>query len=123
VAAIEAGFVQSEIEDSAYEAARAVDAGDQIVVGVNDFVADEELPIPLLTVDPVLEREQMARLATVRSARAAADVDAALEAVAGAAAGDANLLHPMKTALAAGASVGEVSDVLRAEFGEYRPTA
>ncbi len=121
VAAIEAGFVQREIEDSAYQTARAVDSGDQIVVGVNDFVSADDAPIPVLVVDPALEQEQVARLVAERAARGHDALAAALAEVATAAAGTENLLYPMKAALRAGATVGEVSGVLRDHFGEYRP--
>lgn len=120
VAAIEAGFQQDQIEDAAYDAARAIDAADQVVVGVNRFTVDEEPDTPVLVVDPALEQTQTARLAELRSARDAEALDVALHAVRSAAEGDANLLYPMKTALQAHATIGEISDVLRDVFGTYQ---
>ncbi len=121
VAAIEAGFVQREIEDSAYAAARAIDAGERVVVGVNRYTVADDPPVPILTVDPALEAAQAAAVAARRSQRDAAAVAARLEEVRTAAEGTANLLYPMKSALAAGATLGEVSAVLRDVFGSYRP--
>ena len=118
VAAVENGLVQAEIEESAYRTAQAVDAGEQIIVGVNRFTSGEGDDVPPLTLDPYLERDQVARLAAFKEDR---DVDSRLEAMRAAADGTENLLYPMKEALAAGATVGEVSNVLRDVFGEYRP--
>ncbi len=121
VPAIEAGFPQSEIEEAAYQTARAVESGDEIVVGVNAFESGSDQRVPLLSVEPQLEQDQVARLMEHRSQRDAAAVEAGLSDVRQTAKSTANLLRPMKTALAAGATVGEVSDVLREEFGVYRP--
>ncbi|HEX9644188.1 MAG TPA: methylmalonyl-CoA mutase family protein [Acidimicrobiia bacterium] len=120
VAAIEAGFPQRAIEDAAYATARAVEALDEVVVGVNRFVVDDPAPVPAMTVDPELETAQVAAVAQVRAGRDLDAVDQALADVAGAARGDANLLYPMKRALAAMATVGEVSDALRQVFGTYQ---
>jgi methylmalonyl-CoA mutase N-terminal domain/subunit len=122
VAAIEAGFPQDQIEEAAYEAARAIEAGTQVVVGVNRFVVAAEPDMPVLVVDPALERAQAARLAELREARDHAAVAGALDDIRTAAQGDTNLLYPMKTALANGATVGEISDILRSEFGVYGRT-
>ena len=119
VAAIEAGFQQDQIEDAAYDAARAIDQVNQVVVGVNRFTTSDEPDTPVLVVDPALERAQVARLAQLRAARDETAVRAALEAVRSAAAGDANVLYPMKEALREMATIGEVSDVLRGVFGVY----
>ena len=119
VAAVEAGVVQAAIEESAYRAAQAIDSGEQFIVGVNAFVDDEAAGVPPLELDPDLEHEQVSRLKLHREDRG--EIGAELLAVRAAAAGSDNLLYPMKSALAAGATVGEVSDVLRSEFGEYRP--
>ncbi|MGI9648760.1 MAG: methylmalonyl-CoA mutase family protein, partial [Acidimicrobiia bacterium] len=119
VAAVEAGVVQAEIENSAYRAARAVETGEQVIVGVNRFVTDEGTVVPPLTLDPDLEPEQIERLTSHRAERG--ELTGELEAVRRAAEGTDNLLYPMKAALAAGATVGEVSNVLRGVFGEYRP--
>jgi methylmalonyl-CoA mutase N-terminal domain/subunit len=119
VAAIEAGFQQDQIDDAAYEAARAVEAESQIVVGVNRFTVAAEPDTPILVVDPGLERAQTARLAELRATRDQAAVIGALDDIRIAAGGDANLLYPMKGALARGATIGEISDVLRDVFGIY----
>ncbi|MGQ0519815.1 MAG: acyl-CoA mutase large subunit family protein [Actinomycetota bacterium] len=121
VAAIEAGFLQDEVDQAAYAVARAVDAGDKVVVGVNRFVDDDAAPAELLPSDPDLERRQAERVRGVRAGRDAEEVRAALAGVATAARGTANLLEPMKEALRARATLGEVSDVLRAELGTHEP--
>jgi len=122
VAAIEEGFQKSEIEKSAYAVAQEIDAGERVVVGVNRFTVDEEEPYEPLRVDPTIEAEQRARLERVRAERDQAAVDAALERVRAAAAGTDNLLYPMRDALRARATVGEVSDALRDVWGVYTPT-
>jgi len=118
VAAIEAGYQQNEIEQAAYAAARAVDRGEQVMVGVNRFAGDEGAPpVAALAVDPELARRQVERVRRLRAARDDAAVAPALGALERAARSDANLLPPMKEALRAGATLGEVSDVLREVFG------
>ena len=117
--AIEAGYVQAEIQKAAYDYQKAVESKEQIVVGVNDFVAAEERPFPILRVDPNLEREQVARLCTLRARRDAAKVDAALAELARRAAGSENLLPAILSAVETYATVGEISDTLRRVFGEY----
>ncbi|MDH3605464.1 MAG: methylmalonyl-CoA mutase family protein [Acidimicrobiia bacterium] len=119
VAAIETGMVQAAIEESAYRTARAVDSAEQVIVGLNAYVEDGATGVPPLELDPDLEADQIASLKLFKEGRE--DVDGALEAIGIAAAGSDNVLFPMKAALAAGATVGEVSDVLREVFGEYRP--
>ena len=121
VAAIEAGFPQGEIERAAYAVAQAIDAGGQVVVGVNRFVDEgETVPVPVLTVDADLQRRQVERVRAFRTARDGAAVSAALATVEVAAEAEAvNVLPPMKEALRAGATLGEVSDALRRVFGEH----
>jgi methylmalonyl-CoA mutase N-terminal domain/subunit len=121
VAAIEVHYLQDEVDRAAYAAARAVESGDRVVVGVNRYVDEDAAPAELLPADPELERRQVARVRAVRGARDAAAVHAALDDVGAAARGTANVLDPMKVALRAGATLGEVSDVLRAELGVYEP--
>ncbi len=121
VAAIEQGFPQGQIENAAYDDARALESGDRTLVGVNRFTVDDEPPTPILAVDPDLERNQVAALSRVRANRDEETVSAALAAVRATAESDDNLLVPMKAALAAKATVGEVSGVLRDVFGRYRP--
>ncbi|MBI2168487.1 MAG: methylmalonyl-CoA mutase [Actinobacteria bacterium] len=122
VAAIEAGYMQAEIENSAFEWARAVDGGSKVIVGVNRFVDESPEPADVFPIDPELERRQSQRVAELRERRDSAAVKKALEDVRSAARGDANLLYPMKDALRAFATLGEVSDVLREEFGVYQPS-
>ncbi len=122
VAAIEQGFQKLEIEKSAYQFAQEIDAGERVVVGVNRFTLDEEEPYEPLRVDPAIEREQCASLERVRAERDQAAVDSALAAVRAAAAGTDNLLYPMRDALRARATVGEVCDALRSVWGVYTPT-
>ncbi|MGH9094350.1 MAG: acyl-CoA mutase large subunit family protein [Acidimicrobiales bacterium] len=121
VAAIEAGFMQEEIEQAAYGYATDVDKGEKIIVGVNKYVEDAAEPTDVFPIDPELQEAQMARVRRTRAERDQASVDAALEDVTAAARGDANLLVPMKEALKRRATLGEVSDALRREFGEYHP--
>ncbi len=122
VAAIDAGFPQREIEDAAYRHARAVDSGDIVVVGVNAFGVGEETQPEVMVVDPELELRQQSVLAERKAARDAEVIERRLDAVVTAARGDANLLYPMKDAIEAGASVGEISGALVSVFGRYIPS-
>jgi methylmalonyl-CoA mutase N-terminal domain/subunit len=117
--AIETGYIQQEIQKSAYEYQQAVDGGEQVVVGVNRFQADEERAIPTLQVDPNIERTQVARLNALRARRDAAKSRAALEEVERRACGKENLMPAILAAVEAYATVGEISDALRRAFGEY----
>ena len=118
--AIEAGFVQGEIQKAAYGFQRAVEKKDQIVVGVNDFVAEEERSIPTLRIDPEIERSQIARLNALRAKRDSARAQSALAELQRRAATTENLLPAILAAVEAYATVGEISDALRRVFGEYR---
>ena len=120
VAAIEAGFQQREIEDAAYKHARSVEADSTVIVGVNRFRVPESEPSDVLRVDPRIERDQVARLQQLRAARDQPLVDQALAALREAAAGDSNLLYPIRDALRIDATVGEVSTALADVFGRYR---
>jgi methylmalonyl-CoA mutase N-terminal domain/subunit len=120
---IEEGWVQREIQDVAYERERAKDAGDRIIVGVNAYEADEEEPVDIAEVDETLERQQQERLEALRAERDEGAVEAALDAVRTAAAGDENLMPPLIDAVSAEATTGEICDAMRAEFGEYEPGA
>ncbi|HZD67237.1 MAG TPA: methylmalonyl-CoA mutase family protein [Acidimicrobiales bacterium] len=122
VAAIEAGFMQEEIEKAAYAYAKAVDDEEKVIVGVNRFVEDAPEPAEVFPVDPALQAAQQDRVREVRASRDQAGVEAALADVAAAARGTQNLLVPMKEALRRRATLGEVSDVLREAFGTYQPT-
>jgi methylmalonyl-CoA mutase N-terminal domain/subunit len=121
VAAIEKGFQKNEIEKAAYEIARAIDTDERIVVGVNRFRVDEEDPYDALRVDPAIEEQQAERLARLRSERDQPEVDKHLAALADAARGTDNVLYPMKDALRARATVGEVCNALRDVWGVYTP--
>src|SRR6476646_3239355 len=120
-AAIEQGFQKSEIEAAAYQVAREIDEGERIVVGVNKFVADGEEPYQPLRQDPSLEAVQAARLARLRHERAKEPVARGLSALKTAAEGDENVLYPLRDALRADATLGEVCDALRDVWGEYQP--
>lgn len=117
--AIETGFIQGEIERAAYDYQRAVDSGEQIVVGVNRFAIEEPGSIPVLRIDERLEREQIERLHKVKARRDSTAVRSALDRVERAAQGDENLMPHIINAVEAYATVGEISDKLRAVFGEY----
>jgi methylmalonyl-CoA mutase N-terminal domain/subunit len=122
VAAIEAGFMQDEIEAAAYAFAKGVDDGEKIIVGVNKFV-DAEMEEPeVFPIDPQLQIRQIDRVKQLKASRDNAAVEARLEDVRAAARGTQNLLVPMKEALRLGVTLGEVSDALRAEFGVYQPS-
>ncbi|MFJ3928234.1 methylmalonyl-CoA mutase [Streptomyces sp. NPDC090022] len=121
VAAIEAGFQKGEIERNAYRIAQETDSGERVVVGVNRFALAEEEPYEPLRVDPEIEVRQRERLARLRAERDRRAVDAALAALREAAAGTQNVLYPMKEALRARATVGEVCTALREVWGTYVP--
>jgi methylmalonyl-CoA mutase N-terminal domain/subunit len=118
--AIEAGYVQQEIQKAAYEYQKAVDAGEQVVVGVNRFQAEEERPIPTLRLDPAIEREQVARLNALRARRDTSKTKAALAEIEQRARGNENLMPAILAAVEVYATVGEISDALRRAFGEYQ---
>ncbi|PZS26536.1 MAG: methylmalonyl-CoA mutase [Pseudonocardiales bacterium] len=122
VHAIEAGFQKTEIERAAYEIALSIDEGSRVIVGVNRFVVDDDERYQPLRVDPTLEAAQRERLATLRAERDAGAVEEALAEVRKAAEGTDNVLYPMKEALRARATVGEVCDTLRGVWGVYQPT-
>ncbi|HEY6622513.1 MAG TPA: methylmalonyl-CoA mutase family protein [Acidimicrobiales bacterium] len=121
VDAIEAQFMQQEIEQAAYAYAKAIDDNEKIVIGVNKFADDANEPNDVFPIDVELQRSQIASVQKVRADRDQAAVDAALSDIEAAARGTQNLLVPMKEALGSMATLGEVSDVLRGVFGEFRP--
>ncbi|AJT64830.3 Methylmalonyl-CoA mutase [Streptomyces lydicus] len=122
VAAIERGFQKDEIERNAYRIARETEDGERVVVGVNRFRLDEEEPYVPLRLDPAIEAQQIERLAALRDRRNPREVSAALDALRKAAEGSENVLYPMRDALRARATVGEVCDALRGVWGTYVPT-
>ena len=118
--AIESGFVQGEIQKAAYEFQGSVESKEQIVVGVNDFIAKEERGIPTLRIEPEIERSQVARLQALRAKRDSAKTTAALAELQRRAGSSENLLPAILAAVEAYATVGEISDALRRVFGEYQ---
>jgi methylmalonyl-CoA mutase N-terminal domain/subunit len=122
VDAIEAQYMQGEIEQAAYAYAKAIDDNEKIVIGVNKYVDETNDPADVFPIDEELQRSQVASVKAVRAERDQSGVDAALLDVEAAARGTQNLLVPMKVALVRMATLGEVSDVLRGVFGEYRPS-
>jgi methylmalonyl-CoA mutase, N-terminal domain len=122
VEAIEQGFQKAEIERSAYAIALEIEDGERVVVGLNRYTTDGEEPYEPLRVDPAIEAEQRERLARLRAERDGAAVQQALDALRAAASGTDNVLHPMKRALAARATVGEVCHALRGVWGVYSPS-
>jgi len=127
LAAIEAGLIQREIQESAYRAQIAIDSGAAIVVGVNRFAADggrsDGAAVPLFAIDPDVERQQVERVRAVRARRDANAARAAMAAVSDAARGGANLVPPIVAAVEAHATVGEIADAMRAVFGEFEETS
>jgi methylmalonyl-CoA mutase N-terminal domain/subunit len=121
VAAIEQGYQMDEIEQAAYDYAKSIDDGERIIVGLNKFTVDVEAEPTVFPIDPALERGQVERVRAVRASRSADEVAARLDEVKAAARGTQNLLYPMKEALRAKATLGEVSDALREVFGVYQP--
>lgn len=118
--AIESGFVQSEIQKAAYDFQRAVEKKEQIVVGVNDFIAEEERGVPTLRIDAEIEKSQIARLQALRAKRNASRVQSALNELKRRASTNENLLPTILNAIESYATVGEISDALRHVFGEYQ---
>ena len=121
--AVEEGYPQREIANSAYQFQRQVDTGERAIVGVNKFTADEGAKIPTLKIDMAVERDQVARVQALRARRDAAAAAAATEAVRAAARGDDNLFPRVLAAVKAGVTVGEISQVFREVFGEHRDPA
>jgi len=123
VAAIEQGFYQEQIQESAYRHQQLVESGERVIVGVNRFQDELPVEVPILKVDPDLERDQRERLARHRQRRDQVPVDLSLARVEQAAQGTANLLPVMREALLAGATLGEICTRLRAVFGTFQPGA
>jgi methylmalonyl-CoA mutase N-terminal domain/subunit len=125
LAAIETGLIQREIQESAYRAQLAVDAGDAVVVGVNRFTSDgnEKGAVPLLQIDPDIERRQLERVRAVRASRSADAWRHAIDEVTLAARDGRNLVPPIIAAVESKATIGEIADALRSVFGEFTETA
>ena len=121
VAAIEAGFFQDEIHEAAFRIQEQVESGERVVVGVNRYREEDEVPPELLQIDESEVEAQKERVRELRRRRDAEAVNEGLGRVKETALGSDNLLPPMKEALRSGATLGEVSNALREVFGEYRP--
>jgi methylmalonyl-CoA mutase N-terminal domain/subunit len=122
VAAIERGWIQGEIHDAAFRIQQGIESGERVVVGVNRFVEQEEEPVEVQKLDEEQVRRQSERLRELRQGRDNAAVERALKEVEETARGPENLLPPMREALRARATLGEVSDALRSVFGEHHPS-
>ncbi len=120
VSCIENGFIASQIEDAAYQYQQEVEKGERVIVGVNDFQVEEEDAVPVMRVDPQVEDEQVARLQGIKRDRDQTRVEQALADLERAAREDRNLMEPVLTAVRAYGSLGEICNVLRGVFGEYR---
>ena len=120
IRAIEEGYPQREIADSAYQWQREVDSGERKIVGVNSFRQDRAAPIPTLKIDDELVHHQVERLNAVKRSRSQREVQEKLRAVEDACRGDKNLMHPVLDAVKAYCTLGEVCDVFRKVWGAYR---
>jgi methylmalonyl-CoA mutase N-terminal domain/subunit len=119
--AIESGYIQREIHESAYRYQREIETGERVVVGVNQFaIPEEERTIDYLRVDPAVEELQTKRLASLRKSRDAKAIESALNKLQAAAEGTTNLFSPILVAVEARATLGEICDNLRLVFGEYK---
>jgi methylmalonyl-CoA mutase N-terminal domain/subunit len=120
LSAIEAGLIQREIQESAYRTQQEIDAGERIVVGVNRYGEGTAAEIEVLRIDPEIEARQIERVRQVRASRDPLEWRAAVDAVAAAARDGSNLVPPIVRAVEARATIGEISDTLRAVFGEHK---
>ena len=120
VAAIDAGFVQKEIQDAAFRYQQEIERKDRVIVGLNEFAVRERKAKKLLTVDPKIEKDQRRRLASLRKKRDNKAVKASLASLEKACRGTDNVMGPILDAVRAYATLGEISDVMRAVFGTYR---
>ena len=121
VKAIEQGYIQKEIQDSAYQWQMDVEKGERIIVGLNKFQIEEKPPKGLLRVDPAVGERQKERLSALRARRNNNMVISALASLRNTARGTENLMFPILDAVRAYATLGEICEVLREEFGEYQP--
>ena len=122
VAAIERGYIQQEIQESAYRYQKEIEAGDRVMVGVNMFQTKEPPPKGLLKVDPKVREMQLKRLAQLRASRDGKRVETSLAGLKKVAEGDGNLMAPILDCVRTHCTLGEICDVLRGVFGEYEPT-
>jgi len=122
VAAIEKGYIQQEIQESAYRYQKEIEASDRVIVGVNKFQSKEPPPKGLLKVDPKVREMQLKRLAELRTSRDSKRVETSLAGLKKVAQGDGNLMVPILDCVRADCTLGEICDVMRGVFGEYEPT-
>jgi methylmalonyl-CoA mutase N-terminal domain/subunit len=122
VAAIEKGYMQQEIQESAYRYQREVETSERVIVGVNKFQTQEPPPQGLLKVDPRVRERQIQKLAELKGSRDGKRVQGALTELKKTAQGEANLMEPILDCVRALCTVGEICDILREVFGEYEPT-
>jgi methylmalonyl-CoA mutase N-terminal domain/subunit len=120
LAAIETGWVQSEIQDAAYKYQRSIENRDRIIVGINDFQTDEKEVIPVHVVDPILEATQIASLSRARVHRDTRLIETMLQRLENAARGSDNMMPYILDAVEAYATIGEISDTFRKVHGEYQ---
>jgi len=123
LAAIESGYIQREIQESAYRYQQAVESKEQIIVGVNEFIIPEEKPAEILRVDPAVGQRQAQKLSALRQRRDSARVRALLGRLRDAARGSDNLMPIILECVEAYATLGEICDTLREVFGEYHPVS
>ncbi len=121
VRAIEAGHVQREIEESAWRYQREIEEGERVIVGLNRFTSEEETPVPVMKVDPEVDRRRAEEVRRYRATRDASATEAALTALRGAARGEENLFPYVLEAFRKKATLGEVTGALREVWGEYQP--
>jgi methylmalonyl-CoA mutase N-terminal domain/subunit len=123
VAAVKLNYPQREIADAAFTLQQEIDSGERVVVGVNRYVHEDEQPVPILRIDPRLERKQLGRLHAARAARDGAAVETALAALREDAAHERrNLMEPLLACARARASEGEIVESLQRVFGDYTET-
>ena len=123
LAAVESGFMQREIHEAAYRTQKAIEVGDELVIGLNSYRNEEEPPLERLKVDPAIERAAREQLASLRSQRDGVSVKSALTALHEAAQGGSNLMPVLIEAVSTRATLGEICAVLREIWGEYRPSS
>jgi methylmalonyl-CoA mutase N-terminal domain/subunit len=123
LAAVESGFMQREIQQAAYDTQKAIEAGDELIIGLNSYQTGSDPPLERMKVDPAIERAARARLAALRSVRSDADVTASLDQVRRAAREGTNLMPVLIQAVSARVTLGEICSALREIWGEYRPGA
>jgi methylmalonyl-CoA mutase N-terminal domain/subunit len=123
LAAVQAGFMQREIQEAAYQTQREIERGEMALVGVNTYTSEDSAKVSPLSVDPQIEMGQRQRLAELRKKRDPGQVEQTLEHLKSAARGDQNLVPVLIDAVESYATLGEICATLRETWGEYRPTA